>query len=169
LICFWVVFDEPKISLCKDWSEVVVGEFLHLRLGLACNITWRSKGFSQEWFNNNRDILMIFEDEAACPESPEEWWDQNDIGFDIFDMISGFDALVNAFFSDVAVEKVWVVLDPEDESLMFAQLFPNVWKVMLNSVIVRGNIELGFGMADHSNFGLFFWNVGLALHECCFI
>lgn len=84
-------------------------------------------------------------------------------------MISGFDALVNAFFSYVAVKQVWVVLDSEDESLMFAQFFPNVRKVMLNSVTVGGNIELGFGMTDHGDSGLCLGEVGLALHECCFI
>ncbi len=84
-------------------------------------------------------------------------------------MIPGFYALVNTFFSNVTVKKVRVVLDSKDKSLMFTKFFPNVWKVVLNSVIVGGNIKMGFGMTDHSDFGFCLWDVGLALHECCFI
>jgi hypothetical protein len=56
-------------------------------------------------------------------------------------MLPGIDALIDTFLCNITIKEFRVVLNSHDESLMFAEFFPNVRKIMFDSVIMRSNVK----------------------------
>lgn len=126
LIFFWIVFNIPKISLIQNCIKIIIWEFLHLCFCLTSNITRGSKSLGKNRFTNNWDIFVILEDKTTSSECSEQRWDKDDIRFNIIDMLSGIDTLVDTFFSYVTVDEIRVVSDSKKKLFVFTELFPNI-------------------------------------------